>query len=337
MAAPGNVHVLEKHLPCAARELPLSARDEALFGPGFVPAMMRLEEQAIIAYNPERDRWHYPYGDYPAARVNLRSIAGERFALRDESQNGRVLEEVEASSVFFRVHPGAIFLQQGKGYLVTRLDLARNEAFLRPVSVDYTTHPLQVNDVRILRSFRHRSLGRATSFLGSVRVTRQVVGYTRHGWAGGVEESTKEVLPLNLPPQSYDTMALWFDVPPAVGRKVMRRRKSFEGGLHAVEHATVGLLPLFAMCDRLDVGGLSTPHHPDTGQAQVFIYDAYPGGVGIAEQGFALLPELLRATLRTVERCPCEDGCPSCVQSPHCGRNNELLDKAAATLILRGL
>jgi len=338
MVAPDNVYVLEKHLPCAARELSLSARDEALFGPGFVPAMIRLEEQGALVYNSEQDRWHYPCGDYPAARVNLRSIAGERFSLRDESQNGRVLEEIEASSALFRVHPGAIYLHQGESYLVTRLDLAQNQAFLRQVDADYTTHPRQLNEVQVIRMFRQRSLGLAKAFLGAVRVTRQVVGYTRYGQADEADRSTKggakEVVPLNLPPQSYDTMALWFDVPPAVARKVMRRRGDFEGGLHAVEHATVGLLPLFTMCDRLDVDGLSTPHHPDTGQAQVFIYDAYPGGVGIVEQGFALLPELLRVTLKTVQECPCQDGCPSCVQSPYCGRNNDPLDKAAAALIL---
>jgi len=338
MVAPDNVHVLEKHLPCAACELPLSAQDEELFGPGFIPAMIRLEEQTVLAYSREQDRWQYPYGDYPAARVNLRSIAGERFALRDESQNGRVLEEIEASSALFRVHPDAIYLHQGESYLVTRLDLVHNQAFLRPVSADYTTHPRQINDVRILRSFQGQSVGQTMAFLGAVRVTRQVIGYTRHGQAGAGERSkngsARQVLPLNLPPQSYDTMALWFDVPPEVARKVMRQRKDFEGGLHAVEHATVGLLPLFTMCDRLDVDGLSTPHHPDTGRAQVFIYDAYPGGVGIAEQGFTLLSELLRVALRTVERCPCEDGCPSCVQSPHCGRNNDPLDKLAAALIL---
>ncbi len=338
MVAPDNVYVLEKHLPCAARELPLSAGyDEALFGPGFVPAMMRLEEQAVLVYNPDQNRWHYPHGDYPAARVNLRSIAGARFALRDESQNGWVMEEIEASSALFRVHPGAIYLHQGESYLVTRLDLAQNQAFLRPVAADYTTHARQINDVRILRSFQHRSLGPATAFLGAVRVTRQVVGYTRHRQANNAGARAKEVVPLDLPSLSYDTTALWFDVPPAVARKVMWRRKDFEGGLHAVEHATVGLLPLFTMCDRLDIDGLSTLHHPDTGQAQVFIYDAYPGGVGITEQGFALLPELLRVTLKTLEECPCEDGCPSCVQSPNCGRNNEPLDKTAAALILRVL
>jgi DEAD/DEAH box helicase domain-containing protein len=336
MAAPDNVHVLEKHLPCAARELPLSAYDEFLFGPGFVSAMIRLEEQRGVVYHSEQDCWYYPYDDYPAERVNLRSIAGQRFVLRDESRNGRVVEEIEASSALFRAHPGAIYLHQGESYQVTRLDLAKNQAFLRPVEADYTTHPRQVNEVQIIRPFQHRALGPATAFLGAVRVTRNVIGYTRHGGTND-DGTSSEVVPLNLPPQSYDTMGLWFDVPPEEARHVIRQRRDFEGGLHAVEHATASLLPLFTMCDRLDIDALSTPHHPDTGQAQVFIYDAHPGGVGIVEQAFALLPELLRVTLNTVTACPCEDGCPSCIQSPYCGRNNDPLDKQAAAIILQAL
>jgi DEAD/DEAH box helicase domain-containing protein len=179
-------------------------------------------------------------------------------------------------------------------------------------------------------------LGPATAFLGAVRVTRNVIGYTRHGGTND-DGTSSEVVPLNLPPQSYDTMGLWFDVPPEEARHVIRQRRDFEGGLHAVEHATASLLPLFTMCDRLDIDALSTPHHPDTGQAQVFIYDAHPGGVGIVEQAFALLPELLRVTLNTVTACPCEDGCPSCIQSPYCGRNNDPLDKQAAAIILQAL
>jgi len=336
MVAPDNVHVLEKHLCCAAHEWPLSAQDETLFGPGFVPAMIRLEKGSAVVYHAPQDRWHYPYKDYPAARFNLRSMSGKRFVLRDESQNGKVLEEIESSSATFRVHPGAVYLHQGKSYLVTHLDLAQNQAFLRPVAATFTTHARQVNDVQVIRSFQHRAVGPARAFLGAVRVTHQVIGYTRRGETGN-QDADQKVVPLNLSPQSYDTMALWFNVPPEVARQVMRRRKDFEGGLHAVEHATASLLPLFTMCDRLDIDALSTPCHPDTGQAQVFLYDAHPGGVGLVEQAFALLPELLRVTLKTVASCPCQDGCPSCVQSPHCGRNNDPLDKAAAEIILRAL
>ena len=153
------------------------------------------------------------------------------------------------------------------------------------------------------------------------------------------------VRPLDLPPTSYETMALWFDIPPRIVEEVRRRRLDLHGGLHAAEHAAIAVLPLFAMCDRWDIGGLSTPAlrqaqdtaHVDTGRPQIFIYDAFPGGVGIAEKGFELLTELWRTTLRAVEECPCEAGCPSCIQSPKCGNNNEPLDKEAAVVILKGL
>jgi DEAD/DEAH box helicase domain-containing protein len=104
-----------------------------------------------------------------------------------------------------------------------------------------------------------------------------------------------------------------------------------------VEHAAIAILPMFALCDRNDIGGVSTPLHPDTGQPQVFIYDAYPGGIGIAEKGFDLVEELWQTTLKAITECPCEDGCPSCIQSPKCGNNNKPLDKKAAQVLLEGL
>jgi len=140
-----------------------------------------------------------------------------------------------------------------------------------------------------------------------------------------------------MPPQSFDTVALWWDVPEEIIWALRKQRLDPAGGLHAVEHAAIGILPLFAMCDRWDIGGVSTPRHPDTNQAQVFIYDAFPGGVGIAEEGFRRLRELWRATLELIQGCPCEDGCPSCIQSPKCGSNNQPLDKAAAIMILQSL
>jgi DEAD/DEAH box helicase domain-containing protein len=161
-----------------------------------------------------------------------------------------------------------------------------------------------------------------------------VIGYKR---VQQFSETTLSVEYLDLPAQSFETVALWFDVFPVIAQRVVRHRLDFHGGLHAVEHASIGILPLFAMCDRLDIGGLSTPHHPDTAQAQIFIYDAFPGGVGIAEKGFELLTQLWKATLETISECPCESGCPSCIQSPKCGNNNEPLDKEAAILILHGL
>jgi DEAD/DEAH box helicase domain-containing protein len=243
----------------------------------------------------------------------------------------RLMEEIEGTSALYRVHPGAIYLHQGESFLVRELDLEAGHAILAPVQVNYYTQPREINDVRILRAVAEKPVGPAMAQLGLVRVTQQVIGYRR------VQQFREEVLgveDLDLPPQVFDTVALWWDVPREIATRVSRRRLDPAGGLHAVEHAAIGLLPLFAMCDRWDIGGLSTPQHPDTGQAQVFIYDGFPGGVGIAEKGFDLLVDLWRAAHEAVRDCPCQEGCPSCIQSPKCGNNNEPLDKQAAILIL---
>ncbi len=331
---PDNPYILERHLPCAAHEHPLSSEDERLFGPNFPRVMARLEEQWRLEYTPASDRWRSVGSRYPAQEVSLRSAGGTRVVLLNAAHGYRMMEEMEASAALRRVHPGAIYLHQGESFLVTGLNLDLGEAYLEPTDVSYYTQPREVNEVSIIRSLAHRTVGPAQAFVGRVRVTEQVIGYRR---VQQFTETTLGVEYLDLPAQEFETVAVWWDVPPAIARQVARQRRDFHGGLHAVEHAAIGLLPLFAMCDRLDIGGLSTPSHPDTGQAQIFIYDAFPGGVGIAEKGFELLPELWRATLEAVRECPCQGGCPSCIHSPKCGNNNEPLDKAAAEIILRGL
>jgi DEAD/DEAH box helicase domain-containing protein len=169
--------------------------------------------------------------------------------------------------------------------------------------------------------------------LGEVEVTVTVIGFKRKA------QYTEEVLgeePLSLPPQRFETVALWFEVPVSNALKITGDL-DLAGALHAVEHAAIGILPLYALCDRNDIGGLSTPLHPDTGEATIFIYDAHAGGVGIAEKGFEIMVQLWEATLKTIAECPCDSGCPACIQSPKCGNNNEPLDKAAAQVLLRGL
>jgi DEAD/DEAH box helicase domain-containing protein len=331
---PGNVTILEQHLPCAAHEYPLSSADEARFGPGFVEAMVHLEKRGLVMYRPEQDRWYYPEGGYPAQGVSIRSIGSQPVALLDETQGFRRLEEIDSVTAPARAHPGAIYLHQGESYLVTALDLGKGHALLRPAQVDYYTQPREVSDVRIVRSARHRVLHSTPAYWGTVRVTRQVISFRR---VRQYSEATLSDEFLDMPALTFETRALWWDVPPEWGGRVSRRGWHFLGGLHALEHATIGLLPLYAMCDRWDIGGLSTANHPDTGQPQLFIYDGYPGGVGITEQGFSLLDELWRATLETVKDCPCDDGCPSCIQSPKCGNNNHPLDKRAAIWILESL
>ena len=171
-------------------------------------------------------------------------------------------------------------------------------------------------------------------YLGEVLVTNDVVGFKKKA------QYTEEVIgeePLDLPQIKFPTVALWFDLPSEAVARLDKAGLDFAGGLHAAEHAAIGMLPLFALCDRNDIGGVSTPLHPDTGHAQIFIYDAYPGGIGIAEKGFELIEELWQAALDVISECPCQEGCPSCIQSPKCGNNNKPLDKLAAQVLLEGL
>ncbi len=347
---PDNIYILRRHLPCAAHESPLrvgeeadsadrkgpkdgDARDdEALFGPGFVDAMVALENEGVLRYTG--DRWVYTQGDYPAQGVSLRDAEGERFAVLDASNQFKLIEELSATTAPQRVHPGAIYLHQGESYLVTEYNAELRHAIVQSVNANYFTQPREINDVRIVRSVRHRELAKAIAYLGRVRVRSQVIGYRRLAQAS---EALLDEVPLDLPMIEYETMALWWDLPQDLPAELARRGLDFLGGIHAVEHAAIGILPLFAMCDRWDIGGLSTPRHPDTDAAQIFIYDGFPGGVGIAEKGFELLPELWTATLDVIRGCPCADGCPSCVQSPKCGNFNQPLDKRAAAYILQKL
>ncbi len=329
---PSNVYVLEKQLPCAAYEQPLTSDDEELFGPGFPEAMVHLENTGALKYH--RERWFVQGDGYPAARASIRALSSHNYALLDEARNDQVLEEVEEATAFSRIHPGAVYLHQGEPYLVTRLDIERRRAYCRRVPVPYYTLPRMHKEVHIIRSWRGREFGGCAAYWGQVRIDQQVTGYWRRQQFG---DAVLTEVNVDLPPQSFETQSLWFDIPQALGQRTGRSGMDLAGALHAVEHAAIGVLPLFALCDRNDIGGVSTPAHPDTGRPQVFIYDAVPGGTGISEKGFALLTELWQATLEAIEGCPCPSGCPSCIQSPKCGNNNEPLDKHGAVRLLRQL
>ncbi len=241
------------------------------------------------------------------------------------------METVESSVAFFQVHPGAIYLHQGDSYLITKLDLTNHVAYAEPNRANYYTETKEIHDLHVLKVRNTKTVGLVNVSVGDVEVTIDVVGFKKY------RQFSEEVIgeePLDLPTITFPTVALWFDIPPHAIARIAEKGMDFAGGLHATEHAAIGILPLFALCDRNDIGGVSTPFHPDTGRAQVFIYDAYPGGIGIAEKGYDMITELWQATLNVIAECPCEDGCPSCVQSPKCGNNNKPLDKAAARIIL---
>ncbi len=329
----GNPHVLGPHLKAAAYEMPLRPRDGALFGEGFEPQVAALTAEGSLEAHGER--WHIsPSVDYPAQHVNIRSTAHTEY-LAVESQSGRILEHVDEHAAFSQLHPGAVYLHLGDSYVVESLDLDARAAYLSRNRAPYYTDARVMTDIRITDTRATKELNGATVCLGEVEVTRQVVGfYKRDFYTANQGDVPAVVTPLNLPPHHFSTVAVWFDLPTALFNQALRERVDLPGGLHAMEHAAIGVLPLFALCDRNDIGGVSTALHPDTGAPQVFIYDGHPGGVGIAEHGYKVIRELLTATLDAVSECPCKDGCPSCIQSPKCGNNNSPLDKRVASDLL---
>jgi DEAD/DEAH box helicase domain-containing protein len=217
---------------------------------------------------------------------------------------------------------------------VSELDLKGHTAYAEPKKVSYYTIARDFTDLNILSTTRSKKYGDIEVCLGQVEVTTTIFSFRKKA------QFTEEIIgeePLDLPPQQFPTVALWFDIPAAIIDNIIKKDLDFAGGLHATEHAAISMLPLFAMCDRNDIGGVSTPCHPDSDRAQIFIYDGYPGGVGIAEKGYQLIEQLWQATTHLISDCPCNEGCPGCIQSPKCGDNNQPLDKEAALLLLEDI
>jgi DEAD/DEAH box helicase domain-containing protein len=329
---PDNPYILQAHLACAAWEKPLGQRDTNFFGTDMLPAIRAMEDQNLLKLR--NGQWYFPPGiAYPAQAINIRSTSGQNYSIYDTSTDS-LLETIESSQAFFLVHTGAIFLHQGDNYLVSKLDLENRTAYVEPIEVNYYTRATELSDLKIIREQQRQKRGPATICLGEVEVNNSVIGYRRKA------QLTEELLgeeALDLPPQIFNTISLWFDIPASAVSRITQAGRDFYGGIHAVEHAAISILPLFALCDRNDIGGVSTPFHADTGKAQIFIYDAHPGGIGIAEKGYELINELWETTYRAILECSCQDGCPSCIQSPKCGNNNEPLDKRAAVIILEEL
>ncbi|HXF56297.1 MAG TPA: DEAD/DEAH box helicase [Actinomycetota bacterium] len=328
---PTNPYVVRPHLACAAREQPLREEELALFGEAAREATQALVEAGEAAWR--RGLLHHQGRRSPHREVDIRSASGDLFAIV-EDETGQLLGTVDEARAFHHVHPGAIYLHQGEQYEVVELDLRARVAVVRPSDADHYTQPLHTTDLQVLRVLEEAELGDVPARFGAVRVTRQVVGFQRKSTATG---EVLDRVPLNLPEQTLLTRALWWELPEPVLDRAGVDARTLPGAAHAAEHAAIGLLPLVATCDRWDVGGLSTPLHPDTGRATIFVYDGYPGGAGIAERGFRAGGRLVEATFEAVRRCRCARGCPSCIQSPKCGNGNEPLDKAGAVALLAAM
>jgi DEAD/DEAH box helicase domain-containing protein len=323
-----NPRILDGHVSAAAFEAPLDEADRATLGD---EALGRAEALAATG-ELKRTRAGFVWAgkDYPAARVGLRSSSAESFAVV-EAETGSILGIVERERAYSTVHEGAVYLHMGESYQVLALDLPARTALVEPFAGDYYTQAKKETTTAIDEAeAAERRLGMDV-FFGRVSVTEQVIGYQKKAIR---DQATLDLVPLDLPETSFDTEAVWYLPEPWMleGLETLPR---LLGSLHAAEHAMIALLPLWAMCDRWDIGGLSTNLHFQTGRPTVFVYDGHAGGVGIARRGFDQLDGWVADTARLLAGCSCADGCPSCVQSPKCGNLNEFLDKDGALALLR--
>ena len=319
-----NPRVLDGHVRSAAFEAPLDEKDTETLGPE------ALERAAQLPDLRRKDGGFVWAGrDYPAGRFGLRSATPDSFTVVDVS-TGSLLGLVEQERAYSTVHQGAVYLHLGESYRVAELDLENRTALVEPYSGDEYTQAKKDTMTAIVEPLREeRRLGLDLTF-GRVVVTEQVVAYQRKRIGDG---ETIETLPLDLPETQFETEAIWF-VPEDAMLEGLTDITRLLGALHAAEHAMIAILPLWAMCDRWDIGGLSTNLHFQTGRPTIFVYDGHAGGVGINERGFEVFEGWVGDTARLLEGCPCDHGCPSCVQSPKCGNLNEPLDKGGALELL---
>ena len=325
-----NPYILGPHLLAAAHEAPLDASDEEFFGVAYRSVAKEMMEARALASSG--GRLVYVGGDSPARNLSLRSASSETVMIADDE--GELIGTAEATRAPSELHPGATYLHRGAAYEVEELDLRAHRALARRVPNRYYTKPRVETDVEILEDVDSRELANgSTLHWGRVRTTDSITFYKKVRVA---DEKEIGVYPLDLPDVMLDTQALWVTLPP-LPREARPSFESFGGALHAGEHGMIGLLPLFAMCDRADIGGLSTPVHRQSHLPTVFVYDGYPGGVGISRRGYDAFEALARDTLGVITRCPCERGCPACIQSPKCGNWNEPLSKEGAVSFLRYL
>jgi len=328
---PSNPEILAKHLICAAAELPLKMDEPFLNDAAAKKAAVLMEKAGSLLKSADGLEF-YAARRRPHWDVNLRGT-GHRFNIVC-SKTGQNRGEIDGFRAFKETHPGAVYLHRGNTYLVETLDLNTHTAKVTPTHVNYYTRFRSHKDTAIIEVFEEKQVLGTCVGLGRLKVTDQVTGYETIRIRG---HKKINIIELDLPPQVFETVGLWFKIPPETQRLTEKKQLHFMGAIHAFEHAAIGMFPLIVMTDRNDLGGISTPLHPQVKSAAVFIYDAIPGGAGLCRQAFSRILNLLETTFKVIRQCPCETGCPSCIHSPKCGSGNRPLDKAAAIFLLQHL
>jgi len=328
-----NESIAGAHLICAAAELPLSKKaDGPFYGKLLDTVLPQLLKDGRVLEGVDGDKW-FSGAKQPQRDVSIRNM-GEGYQILTED-TGELIGTLDAHRAFRDCHPGAVYLHQGLQYVVKDLRWEEKRILVSEEPVDYYTQVNYEEDTEILEERHRRPLGhpgaRCDLRWGRVKVTMRFINYEVHRLTDGAIVST---YPLTLPPQVFETESLWMTFPHRLQSDAADQKLHFMGGLHAAEHATIGLMPLFVMCDRWDLGGISTPAHPQVPQPVIFIYDGYPGGVGLTRKAYDLMEDLLLSVFEGIRDCECEEGCPACIQSPKCGSGNHPLDKKGALMIL---
>ena len=327
---PVNTRIMQQHLHCAAAERPLEIKETLMTAcAGVVEAVAALSMESVLHQDVSKERW-YASRKRPQNQVSLRG-GGLQLSIID-SCSGEVIGEIDAGRATKEAHPGAIYIHHSKILQVERLDIEAREVVVTETKVNFHTRAKVTKDTEIIERRRSRQLFDCRVSWGALKVTEQVTGYTK------VNNFTQKVIsttPLDLPEQIIETEGLWLDLPEQYRRRLEDDHMHFMGAIHAVEHAMIAMFPLLILCDRNDIGGISCPHHEQTGCASIFVYDGYAGGAGLCESAYECFEDLLRQTEQTIRACSCETGCPSCVHSPKCGSGNRPLDKAASLKLLQ--
>ena len=328
---PDNSVVVSRHLVCACAEIPLRTDESIIPLQNYAPLLDQLVSDGELLKSASGREW-FSHRLNPHRLVDIRS-AGEGFTIFEE-ETKRLIGQIGVPRVYSEGHPGAIYLHRAEPYLVTRLDQGKREVWARQAEADYYTRALTEKETEILSVIKTRPFAHFTACYGRLKVTERVRGFEKRRIFG---QDLLSVHDLEMPSHIFETMGLWIILPGEMAHRLKEEGLHFMGGIHAVEHASIALFPLFALCDRNDVGGICYPIHPQLEKPAIFIYDGYPGGVGLADYGYGVIEELLRKTLALIRDCPCVDGCPSCVHSPKCGSGNKPLDKRAAEYVLEWL
>ena len=324
-----NPILQEAHLLCAAKELPLQRGEaEKYFGisQNVIDGMVAKKD----LHENHRGDFIYPYDDSPALDHSLDQISSEEFKVMN---NGKLLETMERSQVYREAHEGAILINKGDTYVVNDVNLKSGYVNVSKEVVDYHTMVLNQTDISIRKKLSKTKYGDLTIHFGELTVSEDYFKYKKMHFSKAIG-----TYPLELPPLKFNTKGLWFTIPKRVHDTLEdmfpNEEEVFAGGLHGAEHALIGLFPLHTMCDRFDIGGLSTNYHEDTQEATIFIYDGYEGGIGICEKAVDVFVELLNSTIDMLNNCQCQSGCPACIYSPKCGNDNKPLHKNATKYIL---